>query len=311
MTKAVIDIGTNSIKLLAGDNKDGSLIIAADDVIITKLGDELETSGAIGNAAYKRTLDGIAELVSRAAGLGAGDLRIIGTAGLRRASNAADFCASVKERTGRAVDIISGEEEARLGTAAGLELAEGHPRAVLFDIGGGSCEAADVTRGKITASASLPFGALTLLRYLDDPAIDTQKGIYIIEENIKNAVNAEFPHIETEHGCFAAVSGGSIATAASVVLGRIGGREELHGYVLTMSEIKRQIERYASLDEESLSKIPGMTHGRERTVLTGVIILKVLLECWSCESAVLSTMGLRYGALCEMLCSDGRFKTDR
>ncbi len=126
--KAVIDVGTNSIKFHAAKKKaDGSLETVLDKNDIARLGEGLRETGLIAPEALERNALSVAAFAEKAKELGAVP-EIVGTMALRTAKNAADFASRVKELTGLDVRIIPGEEEARLSYLAvlsGLPLAGG------------------------------------------------------------------------------------------------------------------------------------------------------------------------------------------
>src|SRR5262249_58904477 len=113
--------------------------IADQDQTIPRLGENLARTGCLGEAPMARTLAAIRDYVDRAARLGAHDIRIVATSAVREASNGRDFAAAVERATGRRVDVVSGEVEARLtlrGVRHGLGAMPGP--LLTFDIGCGS-----------------------------------------------------------------------------------------------------------------------------------------------------------------------------
>ncbi len=112
---AVIDVGTNSVKFHLGEREpSGGWRKHTDRADVTRLGDGLHESGRLSEEAIERTLDAIAAMVDEAEQNGAAATVAVGTAGLRIAANSADFVDAARERHGLTVEVISGEEEARL-----------------------------------------------------------------------------------------------------------------------------------------------------------------------------------------------------
>ena len=115
MKKAVIDIGTNSVKSMLADTEGKREPSILKDVqVITKLGGGLRKNGVISPVAATRTADSVKEFVLDAVKDGAEDIRLVGTMALRTASNADGFVEKVKTATGLEIDILSGEREAAL-----------------------------------------------------------------------------------------------------------------------------------------------------------------------------------------------------
>jgi len=142
MRLATIDLGTNTVRLLIVDvSPAGGWRTIVQDQRVTRLGEGLTASGRLGHAPMERTALTVAEYAQRAHAAGAGAVRIVATSAVREAANGRDFAAAVERATGHAVEVISGDDEARLtirGIVAGLDVS---PETLLaFDIGGGSTE---------------------------------------------------------------------------------------------------------------------------------------------------------------------------
>src|SRR5206468_5491364 len=112
---AVIDVGTNSVKFHIGERDlDGNWTKVTDRASVTRLGEGLSQNGMIGDAAVERTVAAIFRMAGEAQRAGVRATAAVGTAGLRMARNRDQVIAAIKQRTGLVVQIISGEEEARL-----------------------------------------------------------------------------------------------------------------------------------------------------------------------------------------------------
>ena len=139
---AIIDIGSKSIKFFVGEKaEDGSIRTILDTNDIAALGEGLSKTGRISDEALERNAQSVATFAAKARDLGAEKIVSVGTMALRSAENSADFVARVKELCDVDVQIIPGEEEARLSYLAvlsGLPLKDGE--LVIFDTGGGSTE---------------------------------------------------------------------------------------------------------------------------------------------------------------------------
>ena len=139
---AVIDVGTNSVKFHVGERgPDGSWRAVVDRLEMTRLGETLQETGGISDAAIERTADAIADMVDEARRIGARAIAAVGTAGMRIARNRDDVVRAVRARTGVTIEVIAGDEEARLAYQAvrtGLGPIDGS--VVVFDTGGGSSQ---------------------------------------------------------------------------------------------------------------------------------------------------------------------------
>ena len=164
MRLGAIDIGSNTVRLLVADVIGGETWRIADqDQVITRLGEDLARTGALGEAPMARTLAAVRDYVARCAQLGANEIHIVATSAVREASNGRAFATAVERATGRRVDVVSGETEARL-TLLGVRHGLGRlPGLVLtFDIGGGSTEYVLSEGDTIRSMISLRLGVVPL-----------------------------------------------------------------------------------------------------------------------------------------------------
>ena len=124
MRVSTIDVGTNTVRLLVADVEGpGAWRVVTQHQTVTRLGERLAASGALGEAPMGRTLAVVVDYVARATDLGAVDVRIVATSAMREAANGRAFADAIERATGRRVQVVSGEDEARLtlrGVRSGL-----------------------------------------------------------------------------------------------------------------------------------------------------------------------------------------------
>jgi exopolyphosphatase/guanosine-5'-triphosphate,3'-diphosphate pyrophosphatase len=119
--KAIIDIGSNSIKFFVGElASDGTVATVTDANDIARLGEGLDKTGALSAEAMERNARAVERFAAQAKELGANEVVAVGTMALRRASNSGEFLALVRDACGLEVRILPGEEEARLAYLAVL-----------------------------------------------------------------------------------------------------------------------------------------------------------------------------------------------
>ena len=161
---AVIDVGTNSVKFHIGERRaDGSWTTLVDRAEVTRLGEGIAETGDIAPVAIARTVDAVAGMADEARQHGAEALVAVGTMGMRSAGNSDEFIARVRARCGVAIEVIPGEEEARLAYLAaigGLGLTGG--RRVVFDTGGGSTQFTIGDGRTVEEQFSVNIGAVRL-----------------------------------------------------------------------------------------------------------------------------------------------------
>ncbi|MDR3164915.1 MAG: Ppx/GppA family phosphatase [Synergistaceae bacterium] len=299
--KAVIDVGTNSVKFFVAARQDGALCELADEVKITRLGEGQGRRGAFGTEAMERTASAVERFARRASAYGTGEIAAVGTQAMRTASNAEEFKSMVRKRCGLDIRVISGDEEASLSFRAASRAMPG--KVVVFDVGGGSSEAAFGSDGLLSWQRSVPIGALVLYeRFFASSA-----GPYAsdILDACRTFAASEFrAHIgsvltppRVRYDC--AGVGGTFAALASVSIGErsvAAGRRKA-GVQLSRGGIESQIALYASMDCESRKKIPGLEAERADIILPGACIVASLMDLFRFDHLTVSAKGLRHGVM--------------
>jgi exopolyphosphatase/guanosine-5'-triphosphate,3'-diphosphate pyrophosphatase len=172
----VIDVGTNSVKFHVAERlPDGTWRAIVDRSEVTRLGEGLDESGALQPEPMRRTLEAIAGMADEARRRGAESITAVGTAGMRKAANAAVLVELVRVQTGVEIEVISGEEESRLAYLAvktGVGLADG--TIVVFDTGGGSSQFTFGRGEHVDERFSLDVGAVRFAErfHLDGPVTE-------------------------------------------------------------------------------------------------------------------------------------------
>ncbi|MDR1649835.1 MAG: hypothetical protein LBR71_06195 [Synergistaceae bacterium] len=311
-TRAVIDIGSNSIKLRVirreekdkGENDRGErdraengLRVLADRTELVRIGRGLG-SGGIGEAEMRHGLEAIQRMACAAEEMEAKP-RIVGTMALRVAWNAEDFIRQVFERTGIAVEVLSEEQEARLawlGAVHSLGMKEGD--VAVLDIGGGSTQLVVSSDSRITRCESVPIGTVSLTEkfFASDP---------VEPDRVKEAVL----HIQ-EAFVFgeAAVPGLSVIGLGGGVLALASVKQKfpsfvpgrLNGTLLTRTDVAAQKELYASMPLAERMKIAALPPKRADIALAGACIAQCALDALRADSFRVSINGLRHGLLLEM-----------
>ena len=302
MRKAVIDIGTNSVKLIIGERSaEGEAKTLCDVSVITKLGEGLKESGKLGEAAMARTAAAIIKLAQFAKAQGACETECVGTMALRTASNSQEFIALVKSQDGPEIRIISGEEEAELSSAAILGSIEGAKsgKTLIFDTGGGSTEFVAAENGITKKTFSVPVGAVTLTdaNFKEKPA-DPKKVCKVIAELTETFTGAG---VEKDSGNVIG-AGGNVTAIATVAAGLAEyDPVKIHGSVLTRTEVMRQTAIYTRCTDAELRSIPGLPPKRAEVILGGACIILAAMEAAGAEKITVSDRSLRHELLARSL----------
>ena len=290
---AVIDVGTNSVKFqLAEESTDGWKPVL-DRAEVTRLGEGLDATGELGDGPIDRTADAVAAMVAQARESGAQKIVAVGTAGLRSASNRERFLDAVKQRCGVEVEVISGDEEARLaylGATSGLRLPGG--AIAVFDSGGGSSQ---FTFGDDRFSLDVGAVRVTERFGLDGP-VDSQT---IAEA--RGALEHDLARLNDHPAPDAVVGmGGTVTNLAAVSLQLSPyDPDRIQGTTLDRAEIDRQIELYRTRTADQRRELAGLQPARAEVILAGACIVRTVLELLDAEALTVSDRGLRHGVLIE------------
>ena len=275
---------------------------------ITRLGEGLHAQPLFLPGAQERTFQVLKEYSEIAKSLGAQKIIAVGTAGFRKAKNAKEFVERVSKELGFTINIISGEEEARLSY---LSAATDFPQLenlFVLDIGGGSTEIISKDGG-----VSLDMGAVILTEKIVKHDPPTEGELQEMQRSINSTLKSPHPPFfkggnpgasPFEKGGMRGISlvalAGSVTTLSAIKQGLTtwdGSR--VQGSKLSLSEIEEMISLFRRTKNEERRTIPGMVRGREDTILAGALILKTIMDHMGVKEVIVSDRGLRYGLFYE------------
>ena len=298
--KAIIDIGTNSIKFHMAEKADGTIKVLKDANNIARLGEGLRETGSIAPDALERNAEAVAEFAEEARKGGASEIVAVGTMALRTAKNAQTFAARVKELAGLDLKVVPGDEEARLSYIAvmsGLDV--GGKNLVTFDTGGGSTEFVYGKGEAMLKKFSVNIGAVRLTEqfFKDDPvspgSVEAATKL-IAKELAEGGVDGKTD--------FLVGMGGTVTSIASVKHKMaVYDPDVIQGSTLTSRDISEQIEEYSKRTLEERRSIVGLQPKRADVILAGTCIVKVIMEMLGVGELTVSDRGLRHGLMFELM----------
>lgn len=295
---AVIDIGTNSVKLAVGEREqDGSWRDVADRSEVTRLGEGLTDGGALGSEPIARTVDAIAALTSEARDAGAVEIAAVATAGMRMAANPGDLIDAVKACCDIEVEVIPGDEEARLAYMAVMAALPGASgRLAVFDTGGGSSQFTFGEATTIREQFSVNVGAA---RFTERFGLDAAVSADVVRD-ARAAIASKLTRLDGEAPDAVVGMGGAVTNIAAVQHGLADyDPAVVQGTVLERAEIERQIEDYRTRTADERRAIPGLQPKRAEVILAGACIVATVLELLGRDSLTVSARGLRHGVMVE------------
>ena len=293
-----MDIGTNSVRLLVADVDEKERLKTAHRMgEISRLGEGLDRTGVIDEAAAARTLDCLERFVHEAEYSGASQIRVAGTNAFRVARNGRDVADHFATLIGYPVDILTGEEEARLVFLAVLSGLSGpHGRSVVVDIGGGSTEIICGEDEGGTQLISLELGCVRLTERLiqtDPPAGEELDRIraHVREVFAEKLAAFDDGHVERAIGV-----GGTVSAFGALDLGLTKyDPSRIENHLLSRERISSIEKHLCSIPLSQRRDLAGVSRGRADIIPAGAVILSEFVNRFPVHGVYVSTRGLRYG----------------
>ena len=297
---AVIDIGSNSIRLVAFQGPQRVPVPIFNEKVLCGLARGLGETGRLNPQGVESALKNLERFTRLAEAMQSDEIAMLATAAVREAEDGPAFVAEVMQRTGFEIRILSGEEEASFsaeGVMAGSPMAEG----IMGDLGGGSLELVRIDGGKVTDLATLPLGPLRLLG-------ETGGDGKAMRRRIEEALDS-LPWLQPEvtpH--FYAVGGSWRSLARISIESRNYPLKVIHGYTMPAGELEDLTRVVARQTKESLARIKSVSSRRLETLPPAALILRRLLRRLRPSEVVFSAYGLREGWLYNQLSKAERAK---
>ena len=295
---AVIDIGSNSIRLVVFDGRGRLPAFLFNEKVMVGLGARRDENGALEADAIGDAMDILRRFRSLATAMNVTDMRAVATAAVREASNGAELIAQLDE-IGIPVRLLSGEDEARLAAMGVLSAIPG-ARGLVGDLGGGSLELARIADGEVKECASFPLGVLRVAELRRSG----KKGA--LKRAIAKALKSA-NWISQCEGQSLYLVGGSWRALARVDMQRtMFPLPIVHHYTMQPERAAKLVRLLARIDKSKLSCVPSMASQRIPQLPDGAAILSQLVKQIGLGELVVSAYGLREGLLYERLDAETR-----
>ena len=308
---AALDLGTNNCRMLVGVPVRGGFRVLDSFSRIVRLGEGLHRTGALSEKAMERALSALHACAARLARRPVRRLRAIATEACRRAANATEFLARVKQETGLDIGVITSREEAELALESCAPLlAGGERRALLFDIGGGSTELAWVRvcnhKPELIGYDSLPVGVVTLAERWGGAGF-THDGFSAMVADVAARLE-QFDSIHCirreirEGGVALLGTSGTVTTLAGIALGLQRYRRLLvDGVVLSSEAASEALSGLRAMGRDGLERHPCIGPERVDFVLPGCAVFAAITRLWPAPRVIVADRGLREGMLLRMM----------
>jgi exopolyphosphatase/guanosine-5'-triphosphate,3'-diphosphate pyrophosphatase len=312
---AALDLGTNNCRLLVARATNGSFHVIDAFSRIVRLGERLSANGTLGSEAMQRSLEALHVCAAKLRRRAITGFRGVATEACRRAANGNAFLARVTRETGLRLEVIAPHEEAGLALAGCAPLLDPDvPRALLFDIGGGSTEviwaACDHADWRIVDAVSLPCGVVSFAEHFGGDRITHEDyaemvrriAVLLAPFEGRNAIAA---HVASQ-GVQMLGTSGTVTTIAGVRMDLPRYQRSLvDGSWLRLDEVIGASRQLAALDWAGRAAHPCIGPGRADLVVAGCAILEAICNTWPIARLRVADRGLREGIILGLMAANG------
>lgn len=303
MRLGVLDIGSNTGHLLVVDAHDGAAPLPAfSHKQPLRLAEHLDESGAVSQTGIDALAAFTAEAMVVADDKGCEEMLSFATSAVRDSANSDDVLAQVRERTGVDIEVLSGEDEARLtflavrrwfGWSAG--------RLAVFDIGGGSLEIAGGTDERPDVAWSLPLGAARLARtsFAETPDDD---GLRRLRKQIRTEIARDAGHLlRAGAPNRAAATSKTFRSLARICGAAPSGDGALVPRTLSQTELRRWIPKLVAMSPDALAALPGVSPSRTHQIVPGALVAEACMDIFDLAELEICPWALREGVILERI----------
>jgi exopolyphosphatase / guanosine-5'-triphosphate,3'-diphosphate pyrophosphatase len=295
---AIIDIGSNSVRLVAYEGLTRAPTPIYNEKVLAGLGRHVATTGRLDDEAVARALKALRRFRVLCRTIGVADVHVLATAAARDASNGESFLQQAADACGCAVELLSGAREAEL-SALGVISGSYQPDGIVGDLGGGSLELVDVAGDDVGRGITLRLGGLALQDLSEN---SPKKARRIVREGLERAD----PLRSLKGRTFYAVGGTWRALARLHQADHGYPLRVMHGYEIDPEEGLRFLELVEEAEATSLKEIEAVSEARRPLLAYGAIVLEEIIRAGRPAEISVSVLGVREGLLYEMLTPKAR-----
>lgn len=297
---AIVDIGSNTVRLVVYDAPLRLPIPIFNEKAQCELGRGMEKTGRLNPDGVTLAYQSLARFISLSRAMGVDHLEMVATAAVRDATDGPQFVAEIKRRFDLDVEVLSGDEEARmaaLGLLCGVHDADG----LVGDLGGGSLDLVMLNKGQFGEQGTLPLGHLRLAE-IGDGGLKKLRGI--IKEHLQGV-----DWIKQARGRTFYAIGGSWRVLARILIDQT--HHPLHvidNFSIRASEARSMTRVLSGLSHGSIEKISGVPWRRMETLPYAALMMEQILKTVEPETLVFSGFGMREGRMLESLPDEMRLQ---
>ncbi|MEZ5888981.1 MAG: exopolyphosphatase [Xanthobacteraceae bacterium] len=290
---AVIDIGSNSVRLVAYEGLTRSPTPIFNEKVLAGLGREVQSTGLLARDAVDRALAALRRFRALCDTMGVRRLLVIATAACRDAMNGPDFIGEAEKICRVRINVISGKREAEL-SALGVVSGVHHAHGIVGDLGGGSLELIDLRNSRCRAAVTLPLGGLALQ---DISEKSLKKADKIVTQTL---ASVRFLSANTGRAFYAV--GGTWRALARLHMRQKGyPLHVMHGYSIPAKEALEFVRLVRRVNPEMLSQIEAVSDARRPLLAYAALVLEHIIRRAKPREIVVSAAGVREGLLYSLL----------
>ncbi|MGA2125464.1 MAG: exopolyphosphatase [Xanthobacteraceae bacterium] len=290
---AVIDIGSNSVRLVVYEGLGRSPTPIFNEKVLAGLGREVQSTGLLPADAVDKALGALRRFRALGDTLGVSKLWVLATAACRDAANGRAFIRQAEDICRAKIDVLSGRREAHysaLGVVSGIH----RPDGIVGDLGGGSLELVDVHGLKVRSGVTLPLGGLALQDV-------SAKSIKRAEKVVREALS-HVPTLRAGAGRTFYAVGGTWRALARLHMWQVGyPLHVMHGYVIPAKEVLEFTRLVHRISPDMLSRIEVVTDARRPLLAYAALVMEHLVRIAKPRRIVVSALGVREGLLYSLL----------
>jgi exopolyphosphatase / guanosine-5'-triphosphate,3'-diphosphate pyrophosphatase len=301
MRVAVIDVGTNSTRLLvAEETRDGFRPLDR-RMIITRLGEGVDARRRLAPEALRRTLGAIADYAAACGEYEVERVRVTGTSAVRDAHNRNAFFEGVRRLTGEDPKVLTAEEEARATFYGAISDTDDDSPKLVVDVGGGSTELV-VGGNRPEGIVSIDVGSVRMFEkhlFSDPPSAGE---IQALRDDVTHMLETAGDRLDVPPSARLIGVAGTVTQLAMLKAGVTTYRPEItHHLVMSHGDVRMMARRLASLPYEKRSRVKGLDPGRVDVIVSGAEIVLCIMETFDAPEMLVSERDLLDGLVIELL----------
>ncbi|MBP3040443.1 Ppx/GppA family phosphatase [Bacillaceae bacterium Marseille-Q3522] len=299
---AVLDIGSNSARMtITKIDKFGNYSVVAHEKAMVRLSEKMGPESILQESAINRTVKALKTFNQKISQYENIDIRVVGTAAIRRAVNQKSVLERVKKEAGFDIEVISGEQEAYYDYL-GVERTLPVVNCVIIDTGGASTEIILVQNGRAVELISLPVGSVTLSEQFLEKDVISAKSLFELMTYLDKLLGSVWWLRKGTNLPIVAL-GGSNRTIAKIEMRKKGNNllGSFHGYKMSDLDVFHVFSDVISKNLEERKKINGLSKERADIIIGGMAPFITLMRLLDSDRLTVSQFGLREGIFFEYL----------